>query len=87
MGMENGYNSAGTIGGKLGCLAATLVGLPVFGFLMFLSFYGNCGQNDPCQDGQGVRFFVVFGVTAAVSAVVGFTIRSMCNKRLNRGGK
>lgn len=85
--MENGYRSAGTIGGKLGCLAATLVGLPILGFLLFLSFYGNCGENDPSQDGQGARLFLVFGATAVVSTIVGFTIRSMWNKRFNREGK
>jgi hypothetical protein len=82
--MDNGYESGGTIGGKLGCLAATLVGLPLWGVLWFLSFYGHCGPSDPCRDGQGARILFVLAVVAAVAAVVGFMVRLMVNKRLDR---
>jgi hypothetical protein len=85
--MDNGYESSGTIGGKLGCLAATLLGLPLWGVLLFLSFYGHCGPSDPCRDGQGARVLFVFGVAAAVAAVVGFMVRLIVNNRLDREGE
>lgn len=85
--MGDSYKGAGTTGGKLGCLASALVGLPLLAILGFLSFYGHCAQNDPCRDGQGVRALLVCSVVAIVATVVGLTVRSFVNRRVDRHPK
>jgi len=74
--------SAGTLGGKLGCIAAAFVGLPLWGVLWFLSFYGHCHEGDPCRRGEGLRVvIIIIGIVAAVSTVVALTVRSFMNRR------
>jgi len=73
--------SAGTLGGKLGCIAAAFVGLPLWGVLWFLSFYGHCHEGDPCRRGEGLRVVIIIGIVAAVSTVVALTVRSFMNRR------
>jgi hypothetical protein len=73
--------SAGTLGGKLGCLAAAITGLPLWGVLWFLSFYGHCGPDDPCQRGQGLRALFVVAIVAMVASAVGLGVRRLINRR------
>ena len=60
---------------KFGCLTASLVGLPVFGALMFLAFYGDCLDSQQCHRGEGLRLFGVMLLTLAVAAPVGLLTR------------
>jgi hypothetical protein len=72
----------GTVGGKVGCGAALVVGLPLFGLLMFLNFYPTCGPADGpgCGEGDGLRFLIVLGIVAAVAAAVGLGVRFLVNR-------
>lgn len=72
--------ATGTVGGKLGCLFSAVVGIPLFSILFFLSFYGECGEGDPCHKGEDLRLLLIIGIVAAVSAAVGFTTRSIVNR-------
>lgn len=76
--------SAGTLGGKLGCLAAAILGLPLWSILWFLSFYGDCGPGDPCHDGEGLRALLVIAVVAAVASAVGFGVCAIVNRWTNQ---
>lgn len=77
----NDYQSGTTIGGKLGCLAATLVGLPVFGAALFLLLYGDCFESYRCHQGEGLRFLVAVLLTVAFAAPVGLLTRKLVNAR------
>jgi hypothetical protein len=77
----SGYQGGDTVGGKLGCLASALIGLPLWGALWFLSFFGTCRQVDPCHRGEGVKALALLGIVAVVAAVVGLTIRYLVNRR------
>jgi hypothetical protein len=79
---EHDELSGTTLGGKLGCLAGALVGLPVLGVLMFLSFYGDCFNSEQCHRGEGLRFVVVILVTRAVAVPVALLTRKLVNGRI-----
>jgi len=81
---KSDYDGGGTIGGKWGCAASALVGLPVFGFLAFVLFYGDCFDNPQCYRGDGPRWLAAFLVTAIVAAFVGLLIRKLVNGRTHR---
>jgi hypothetical protein len=70
----------GTVGGKVGCGAALVAGLLAFGPLLFMSFYGDCGGEASCTEGDGVCFLMVAGIVAAVAAAAGFATRFAVNK-------
>lgn len=72
----------GTIGGKVGCGAALVVGMPLLGLLMFLALYPTCGPADGprCGEGDGLRFLIVLGIVAAVAAAVGLGVRFLVNR-------
>lgn len=70
----------GTVGGKVGCGAALVAGLPVFGLLMFMNFYGDCAGGPGCGAGDGLRFSLILAAVAAVAAVVGFGVRFVVNR-------
>ena len=72
----------GTIGGKMGCAAALMAGLPVFGLLMFLNFYPTCGPDagPGCGAGDGLRFLIVAGIAGAVAAAAGLGARFLVNR-------
>jgi hypothetical protein len=76
--------SATTLGGKLGCLAGTVAGLPVLFVLMFLAFYGDCFDNEQCHRGEGLRFLLVILLTVAVAVPVGLLTRRLVNRRMNK---
>lgn len=84
---RDGHEGGGTIGGKLGCLASVLVALPLLGFLLFLSVYGNCGKGDPCNRGEGVRFWLLIGAVAVVAIGSGLAVRSLANHLAQRHRK
>ena len=75
------YPSGTTLGGKLGCLAAALVGLPIFGAAEFLWFYGDCFDSERCHQGEAYRWIVVILLTVAVAAPVGLLTRKLVNAR------
>jgi hypothetical protein len=72
--------SGTTLGGKLGCLASALVGLPTLGVLMFLAFYGDCFDSEQCHRGEGLRWVFVILLTFAVAAPVGLLTRGLVNR-------
>ena len=71
--------SATTLGGKLGCLAASVVGLPIFSVLLFLAFYGDCFDSEQCHRGEGLRFLLVIVLTLGVAVPVGLLTRKFVN--------
>ena len=81
---ESDYAGGGTPGGKWGCAASALVGLPVFGVLIFVLFYGDCFDNPQCYRGDGLRWIAAFLVTAAVAASVGLLTRKLVNEQRRR---
>lgn len=84
---ESDYDGASTIGGKWGCAAAAIVGLPVFGALMFLGFYGDCFDNAQCDRGQGMRWLVVIVITVVSATSVGFLTRKLVNGWKHKGSQ
>ncbi len=74
----------GTLGGKIGCAAATLAGLPLFAFLWFISFYGSCGEVEACHSGEGARALLIFLATAAIAVAVGLATRMLVNRLAQR---
>lgn len=72
----------GTLGGKVGCGAALVVGLPVFALLGFLALYPACGPNDGprCGEGDGLRLLIVVAIGAAVAAAAGLGVRFVVNR-------
>ena len=83
---ESDYDGGGTIGGRWGCAASAVVGLPVFGALVFVGFYGDCFDNPQCYRGDGLRWIAAFLVTALVAACVGLLTRKLVNGRTHRKG-
>ena len=75
----------GTIGGKVGCGAALVAGLLVFGPLMFVNFYGDCAGVPGCHDGEDLRFLMIIGIVAAVAATAGLGVRALVNRLAGRG--
>ncbi len=81
---ESDYAGGGTPGGKWGCAASALVGLPVFGVLIFVLFYGDCFDKPQCYRGDGLLWIAAFLVTAAVAASVGLLTRKLVNEQRRR---
>jgi hypothetical protein len=75
--------SATTFGGKLGYLAASVVGLPIFSVLLFVAFYGDCFDSEECHRGGGVRFLLVIVLTLGVTITVGLVTRKLVNAWLD----
>ena len=81
---EHDELSATTLGGKLGCLAGFLAGLPVWAVLMFLAFYGDCFHSEQCHRGEGLRFLLVILLTLAVAVPVGLLARKLVNALIDK---
>ena len=81
---EHDELSGTTPGGKLGCVAGSIVGLPILSVLSFLAFSGHCGPDDPCQRGLGLRELIVISLTLAVAVPVGLVVRKIVNRRVDR---
>ena len=47
--MADRYRGAGTLGGKMGCGAAALIGGPLFFVLMLVDSLGDCVPNTSCH--------------------------------------
>lgn len=77
--VETNYDGGGTVGGKWGCAASAAVGLPVFGALLFVFFYGDCFDNPACSRGDGPRWLAAFLITAVVAGAVGLLTRKLVN--------
>lgn len=72
----------GTVGGKVGCGAALVAGLPAFGLLMFTNFYGDCAGDPRCHEGEDLRFLLILAAVAVVAAVAGFGVRFVVNRAI-----
>lgn len=73
------YDGGGTTGGKCGCAASAVIGLPILGGLMFVLFYGDCFDNPQCYRDDGLRWLTIFLITGGVAACVGLLTRRVVN--------
>lgn len=48
---DTGYKGGPTVEGKWGCFIATLVGLPIFVFLLLGDVLGDCLPESECKKG------------------------------------
>lgn len=74
---EHGYRSPATIGGKIGCVAAALVGGPIFAFLLLAAALGDCVQDERCLT-QSMLFVFLF--PAVIAVIVGLAVRWLINR-------
>ena len=82
---ERGYRSGETIGGKVGCATAAVIGIPLLAIAFFIAIpFGDCGPNDPCHDGEGWRMVGAIGVAAVVAGSLGFLVRQLVNALVAR---
>ena len=77
----HGYEGTGTVGGKWGCALSALVGLPLLGFAVFVSIYGDCLPEDACD--RSLEWTLIGGALA-IASIVGFGSRSMINSLVRR---
>ena len=74
--MGEGYDGGRSVGGRWGCAVATIIGLPIFAFLLIGDALGDCIPDAECH--KGFWQFVVLP-TAIVMAIVGFGVRFIVN--------
>jgi hypothetical protein len=80
----DGYRSGQTTGGKCGCAAAALVGVPLIGLFMFGLVAGDCMQGDPCHAHDGPVLLFGFAVIAAMLLGLGLGVRAATNAAVRR---
>lgn len=71
------YEGGPTRGGKWGCGAATLVGVPLFAFLILLDSLGDCAPDANCHKGA---ITMVILPTLAIAGSVGLLVRFLVNR-------
>lgn len=77
---ESGYRSATTIGGKVGCAVAAVIGIPLLALAFFVAIpFGDCRPNDPCHEGEGWRMLAAIVVVAAIAGSLGLVVRKLIN--------
>lgn len=72
----DGYQGRGTPGGKWGCLAAALVGAPLFFFLIIVDSLGDCAPDLECH--KGLLSYVALP-TFGIGLLVGLSVRATVN--------
>jgi hypothetical protein len=79
---DSGYQSGGTIGGKLGCAVSAVIGLPMAGLMLFFSGSAttDCGHSKTCSPAIELITNLLF--LSAVLLVIGFGIRLGVNGRI-----
>lgn len=80
---ESAYQGGGTLGGKLGCAVAALVGLPLIGAAFIFASMGDCVPGAECIAGWKV---IAGAVIIAGLAGAGARAASNAFARRRRGG-
>ncbi len=78
---EGGYKSPATVGGKVGCVAAALVGIPIFIVLLMVAAMGDCISGEPCPS---TSMLLIVLPPAAVAGMVGLAVRWLINRLVAR---
>lgn len=78
----SGYAPSPTGGGFCGCLAAAVVGVPGFGFVLLASSLGDCFPNTPCDRGLNLWLFILATlITTAAGLAVRWLVRGYTDGR------
>ena len=75
---DGGYRGGATPGGKWGCAAATLIGVPLLFWLTLIGSLGDCVPDASCHDGF---WTTVVLPTALVAGVIGLGVRWLLNRQ------
>jgi hypothetical protein len=77
---------SGSKGGLLGCAVAALFAVVVaFPFLFLMAWGGaHCEPIPQCQRAGESRFAIIFAVIVALGALLGFSVKTIFNWRMNR---
>lgn len=75
---DDGYQSPATIGGKIGCAVAAVVGVPLFGFAFLVNALGDCFADEDCH--QQNWWLYVFA--AVFATLLGLAVRWLTNRFL-----
>ena len=80
---ESSYRSGGTLGGKLGCAFAAVVGLPLIGAALIYASMGDCAPGADCIAG-----WKVIAGAAVIAGLAGVGARAAINAfaHSRRGG-
>lgn len=70
------YRGGPTLGGKIGCAAAAIVGVPLIGIVFIISSLGDCVPDSECR--RGLDWPLLAGALA-IAAAVGFSVRLFTN--------
>ncbi|MBB3349267.1 hypothetical protein [Sphingomonas sp. BK069] len=74
---DTSYQGGGTVGGKVGCALATVVGLPLLSAAFIYASIGDCAPGAACVDG-----WKMIVAAAAISGIVGVAARAAINALL-----
>ena len=74
---DGGYRGRGSPGGKWGCAAAVVVGVPLLFCLTLADALGDCVSDSPCHHGF---WTMVVLPTASVAGVIGLGVRWLVNR-------
>lgn len=69
---DDGYNGGSTVEGRWGCIAATLVTVPAFMFLLLIDAMGDCVPDIECKKGFLTQVLLP---SAVIAICVGLLIR------------
>lgn len=73
--MNEGYTGGGhTVGGIAGCVAGTIVALPLFGFIFVSLALGDCPVGADCWSG-----WVMLPTAGMIVVAVGFSVAATVN--------
>lgn len=72
----SGYRDSTTLGGKIGCGMAAIVGVPLIGIVFIVSSFGDCAPDAECHRGLD---WPLLGGAIATAAAVGLGVRSLTN--------
>jgi hypothetical protein len=76
------YRDGTTLGGKIGCVMAALVGVPLIGIVFIVSSFGDCAPDAQCHRGID---WPLMACAIAIAAVVGSGVRWLTNWIKGRG--
>ena len=74
----NGYEGGPTGGGKWGCAAAAIIGVPVGFFLMLVDALGDCMPDISCSKGFWTHAALP---TLIIAVIVGLPVRWLVNRQ------
>ncbi len=75
---DGGYRGGATPGGKWGCAAAALIGVPLFFWLTLINSLGDCAPDAACH---GSFWTEAVLPTALVAGIVGLSVRWLVNRK------